>query len=87
MVHKDRGAQGRSPASNPTMMVVKWLGPLRCSKGPDKLYLPAFPTPRTSRSCNNKGNRSCIPNGPLDGWGSAKDQGSKAKPARQVRAA
>jgi hypothetical protein len=42
------GAQGRPPAMNPTEAVVKWQGPLRLSKGPNKLSLPASPTPRTS---------------------------------------
>jgi hypothetical protein len=37
------GAQGRSPASNPVASVVKWLDPLRHSKGLGKLSLPASP--------------------------------------------
>jgi hypothetical protein len=48
-VHGYRGAQGQSPALNPTMSVVKRLGPLRRSKGPGKLSLPTSPTPCTSR--------------------------------------
>jgi hypothetical protein len=36
-----RGAQGRPPALNPAASVVKWLGPLRHSKGHAKLSLPA----------------------------------------------
>jgi hypothetical protein len=44
-----RGAQGRSPALNPMASVVQWLGPLKHSKGIDKLSLPTSPTPRTSR--------------------------------------
>jgi hypothetical protein len=43
-----RAAQGRSLASNPTASVVKQLGPLRYSKGPGKLSLPASHTPHIS---------------------------------------
>jgi hypothetical protein len=43
-----RGAQGQLPALNPTVSVVKRLGPLRRSKGLGKLSLPTSPTPRTS---------------------------------------
>jgi hypothetical protein len=47
--HGRRGAQGWLPVSNPTASVVKRPDPLRRSKGPGKLSLPASPAPRTSR--------------------------------------
>jgi hypothetical protein len=43
-----RAVQGQPPALNPVASVIKWLGPLRHSKGHGKLFLPASPTPRTS---------------------------------------
>jgi hypothetical protein len=35
-------------------LVVKWLGPLRRSKGPGKLSLPASLTPHTSHQLNQQ---------------------------------
>jgi hypothetical protein len=63
------GAQGRPPALNPAASVSKQLGPLRCSKG---LVSYVYPPPLLlahRASYNNKGYKSHIPNGPLDGWG------------------
>jgi hypothetical protein len=64
-----RGAQGQPPASNPVASVDKRLGPLRCSKGPSKLSLPTFPTPRTLCQLQQQGIQKlysqCPP--PLDG--------------------
>jgi hypothetical protein len=61
--------------------VVKRLVPLRRSKGPGKLSLPAFPTPRHHASNTNKGYMSYIPNWPPNGCrGVLTAQGSKAKP-------
>jgi hypothetical protein len=76
-----RGLQERPPASNPTMLVVKRLGPLRQS-------LPTSPTPRTSRQLHQQGiPKSYHEMRPSMGEGPAKYQGLKTKPARQVRAA
>jgi hypothetical protein len=63
------------------MSVVKRLVPLRRSKGPGKLSLPAFPTPRHHASNTNKGYMSYIPNWPPNGCrGVLTAQGSKVKP-------
>jgi hypothetical protein len=55
------GAQGRPPASIPPTYVVKWLGPLKHSKGPSKLCLPASPTPRTTRPLRQQGIQKLYP--------------------------
>jgi hypothetical protein len=77
-----RGAQVQPPASNPAASVDKRLGPLRCSKGPSKLSLPTFPTPRTLCQLQQQGIQKLYPQCPptLDGWGYAKAQGSKVNP-------
>jgi hypothetical protein len=54
-VHGYKGVQVRPPASNPTALLVKWLGPLRRSMGPGKLSLSTSPTPRTSRQLQQQG--------------------------------
>jgi hypothetical protein len=56
-----RGAQGQPPALNPTASVVKRPGPLRRSKGPGKLSLPASPTPHASRQLHQQGIQKSYP--------------------------
>jgi hypothetical protein len=50
-----RGAQGRPSIPNPSASVVKWLGPLRRSKGPGKLSLPISCTPRSLHQLQQQG--------------------------------
>jgi hypothetical protein len=67
--------------------VVKRLVPLRRSKGPGKLSLPAFPTPRHHASNTNKGDMSYIPNWPPNGCrGGANSSGFEGETRRWVRA-
>jgi hypothetical protein len=61
--HGCRGAQGRLPALNPTMVVVKKLGPLRRSKGLVNYVYPPRQLLAHHTSDSNKGYRSRIPNG------------------------
>jgi hypothetical protein len=51
----------RPPASNPTALLVKWLGPLRRSMGLGKLSLSTSPTPRTSRQLQQQGLQKSYP--------------------------
>jgi hypothetical protein len=83
-----RGVQGRPLDLNPASSVVKRLGPLRHSKGPGKLCLPATPTPRIS--CQRHQQRIPEPypqQAPQWLGGLLTAQGWKAKPTRRVRAA
>jgi hypothetical protein len=59
-----RVAQGQPPALTPATSAVKWLGPLRCSKGLGKLGLPTSLLLAHHASHASMGYRRCIQQAP-----------------------